>query len=261
MAEVKNLYSIIRKRYPENEYALMEEVSDASGFNRSRSADYIAVGLWPSRGLYINGIELKSFRSDWLSELKKPKKAENIFQYCDFFWLLTTDDTIARIEEIPATWGWLCVSGGRIIIKKDAPKLTPVELTRHFICAMLKRAVSKNNFVHVDSIADKIEQAKESAIKNRTYQQANMEKALTDLRKEVMEFEEASGIKITHRWQGNTKIGEAVKFIENGGVNDIEQSLLRLKTQAENICIKINSALEIDTFKTPTPISPSSILQ
>ena len=75
MAQIKNIYSIIRKRYPENEFVLMEEVSDAAGFSRSRSADYIAVGLWPSRGLYINGIELKSFRSDWLSELKKTKES------------------------------------------------------------------------------------------------------------------------------------------------------------------------------------------
>lgn len=249
MAQIKNLYSIIRKRYPESEYALMCEVSDAAGFNRSRSADYIAVGLWPSRGLFINGIELKSFRSDWLSELKNPKKAENIFQYCDFFWLLTTDDTIAKIEEIPPTWGWLCVCGNKITVKKDAPKLTPVQLTRGFICAMLKRAVNKDNFVHVDSIQDKIEKAKEEAVSNQTYQQKNNEKRLKELQEQVTEFETASGIKITDRWHSNKKIGEAVRFIEDGGVKEIEQQLLFLKTKAENICSNINKALDIDTLK------------
>lgn len=249
MAQVKNLYSIIRKRYPENEYALMAEVSDAAGFNRSRSADYIAVGLWPSRGLFINGIELKSFRSDWLSELKKPQKAENIFQYCDYFWLLTTDDTIAKIEEIPATWGWLCIVGNKIVVKKDAPKLIPVTLTRGFISAMLKRAISKTNFVHLDSIQDRIEQAKEIAIRDQGYQRQNDSQRLKELQKDIYDFEQASGVKILDRWADKKKVGEAVMFIENGGVENIQEQLIRLKTQAENICNKINSALEIDTFK------------
>lgn len=248
MAQIKNLYSIIRKRYPENEFVLMEEVSDAAGFSRSRSADYIAVGLWPSRGLYINGIELKSFRSDWLSELKKPKKAENIFQYCDFFWLLTTDDTIAKIEEIPVTWGWLCVSGGRIIIKKDAPKLTPIPLTKHFVCSMLKRAACKDKFVHIDSIEDRINQVKESATKEAERQYKSNTDRYKELRQHVDDFEVASGIKID-RWGGNKKIGDAVRFIQNGGTQNIEESLLRLKEQAERICKQINSALEIETFK------------
>jgi hypothetical protein len=81
-----SVFEILRKRFPENEYALMAEVRDKAGFDASRSADYIAVNLWPSRGLSVNGIELKSFRSDWLSELRKPEKAEKIFQYCDYFW-------------------------------------------------------------------------------------------------------------------------------------------------------------------------------
>lgn len=254
MAHVKDLYSIIRKRYPENEYALMQEVSDASGFSRSNSADYIAVGLWPSRGLYINGIELKSSRGDWQSELKKPKKAENIFKYCDFFWLLTTDDTIAKIEEIPATWGWLCITDSKIIIKKDAPKLEPIELTRHFIAAMLKRAVNKQNFIHVDTIQDKIAEASKKAIDEVTLQNQRDYESLKGLREQVKQFEEASGINISSRyWHNNKKIGEAVKFIEEGGTESISNNLNILKRQADEICSQINKALEIETFNIVRP--------
>lgn len=167
MAQVKNLWSILRAKYPENEYVLMEEVSNAAGFNRSNSADYIAVNLWPSRGLAINGIELKSFRSDWLRELKKPDKAESIFQYCDYFWLLTTDETIAKLEEIPVTWGWMTVKGCKIKVLKDAPKLTPAQLSKGFLISMLRRAADKTSFVHKDSIEDKIKQHVEIALEQK----------------------------------------------------------------------------------------------
>src|SRR3990167_200745 len=99
MVEKLTIWNILRKHFPENEYALMAEVRDRAGFHASRSADFIAVNLYPSRGLAVNGIELKSHRGDWLGELKNPKKAENIFQYCDHFWLLTADESVARIEE------------------------------------------------------------------------------------------------------------------------------------------------------------------
>lgn len=164
----KSIFSLLQKRYPANEYALMKEVRDAAGFGASRSADYIAVNLWPSRGLSINGIEEKRFRSDWLSELKKPQKAENIFKYCDYFWLLTCDDSVAKLDEIPITWGWLSIKGEKIYVKKEAPQLQPIQLTRNFLCAMLKRAVDKTDFVHIDSIKDKIAEAKASAENNRT---------------------------------------------------------------------------------------------
>lgn len=151
-----SIYSILRKRFPEKEYALMEEVRDKAGFDATRSSDYLAVNLWPSRGFAVHGIELKRFRNDWLTELKKPEKSANIFQYCNHFWLLTTTDNIAKIDEIPDSWGWLTIKGGRIKLMKNAPQLTPNPIPITFMCAMLKRAVDKSNYVHVDDIKDDI---------------------------------------------------------------------------------------------------------
>lgn len=237
-----DVYSILKKRYPEGQYALMAEVSDAAGYNRSRSADYIAVGLWPSRGLSIIGIELKSFRSDWLGELKNPRKAENIFKYCDYFWLLTIDDTIAKMEEIPDNWGWMCIKGSRIIVKKEALKLTPEPISKTFMCAMFKRASDKSRFVHVDSIQDKIDQAKESARNERKMSLDRAEKEIMDLKKKILDFEKASGIKMM--WGDQKKAGEAVNFILSGGAKNQMNELRQLQRTAEVINRSITGYIE-----------------
>ena len=242
------IYTLLRKRYKESEYALMEEVSDAAGFNRSRSADYVVMSLWPSRGLALSGIELKSFRGDWLGELKNPKKAENIFKYCDYFWLLTTDENVAKLEEIPDTWGWMIIKGSRIIVKKEAPKQQPIELSRNFLAAMLKRAQDKTNFVHIDSIEDRILQAKEYEKTQNERQTKILTDRLTELKSAVDEFEKASGIQIRsyERWGFDpTKMGEAVKFIRNGGSDKIAEDLKKLESTAENIKNSIAHGLKI----------------
>jgi len=139
-----DVFGILRKRYPESEYALMQEVSNDAGFNRSRSADYIVMNLWPSRGLALLGFEQKASRSDWLSELKKPEKAESIFKYCDYWYLITTEEGIAKLEEIPETWGWVCIKGGKIHTMKDAPKLTPEPVSRGMLaCCMFRVAYTQ----------------------------------------------------------------------------------------------------------------------
>lgn len=244
----KGIYELLRKKFPENEYALMEEVSDGAGFNRSRSADYVLVNLWPSRGLHISGVELKSFRSDWLRELKMPEKAENIFKFCDYWWLITSDESVAKLEEIPETWGWMSVKGERIIVKKEAPRLSPIPVTRNFLCAMLKRACSKEKYIRVDQIEEKIKTAKQEGLNERDYQNNRKIEQYERLRKNVTDFEDASGIRIDN-YGDNKKIGEAVKFIMKGGTEGIQHKLNSLKEQSERIAEEIAKTLEIKSFQ------------
>jgi hypothetical protein len=83
-----NTFQVLRKIFPETEYVLISEVSDAAGFSRSRSLDYMVINLWESRGLAINGIEQKSNRSDWLKELRNPEKQQNHFKSATTFIFL-----------------------------------------------------------------------------------------------------------------------------------------------------------------------------
>lgn len=240
-----SVWPLLEKRFPAGQYALLAEVSDAAGFSRSRSADGMAMSLWPSRGLGLEGIEIKSFRSDWLRELKMPEKAENIFKYCDQWWLVTTDDTIAKMEEIPATWGWLAVKGKRLITMKEAPKLTPEPLTKHFIAALLKRA--SKGMIPAASISDKIEEAKqlgeENAKTSQTYELKRLREEVADYEKKVAVFEEASGIKFG-RWDSEKKIGEAVRFITNGGLPNILRDLKEIQGRFLGISRTMNDGMK-----------------
>lgn len=239
----QSVYDILRRRYPANEYALMAEVRDAAGFHASNSADYILMNLWPSRGLHLSGIELKSGRGDWLSELKKPHKQEAIFQFCDFFWLLTANDTVAKLEEIPVTWGWMNIKGEKIFMMKDAPKLVPEPIDRSFLAALLKRATDKTNFVHIDSIADKISEAKGRGRDEAQWEIKNLKEKFEDLNKQLQKFEEVSGIKI-ERWGDNTKIGQAVKAIMDAGPEKIRRDLLNLEETSRKIHERIAKSLK-----------------
>lgn len=237
--EIKNpdVWGILRKRYPASEYALMAEVRDAAGFYASRSADYIVMNLWPSRGLSLSGIELKSHRGDWLSERKKPAKAEAIFQFCDYFWLLTSDESVAVLDEIPETWGWMMIRGDKITVKKEAPKLTPTPIDRSFLAALLKRASDKTAWVHVESIQDKIAEAKERGQSDSKYQLERCKKELVELTKAVRDFELASGTDLSYRW-GNSQakdIGEAIKFLAGGGAGCVVKDLKHLEDTAKRI--------------------------
>lgn len=242
MSTKKPTLDILLKKFPANEFALMAEVRDAAGFNASRSADFLAMGLWPSRGLDLIGIERKSYRGDWIKELKTPAKAENIYQYCDRWYLLTDNENVAKIEEIPVTWGWMHIGiDDKLKVIKEADKLSPVPMTRSFLACILKRAASKDGWVTAESISDKINSAKEAGLQERDYRNKRDIENYQTLAKEVREFEEATGIKISNaRWgQTGKQTGEAVKFILDGGLEGIKKQITMIENLNNGIAKKI----------------------
>jgi len=93
-------------------YVVAEHVRNQAGFGGYngdgplRTLDAIVLDLWPSSGNAVHGIEVKVSRSDWLTELKDPEKAEAFRPYCDHFWLAVPDASIVR-DDLPAGWGLL----------------------------------------------------------------------------------------------------------------------------------------------------------
>lgn len=245
------IHSLLRKKFPEKEYALLKEVSDASGFNRRASADFIFMNLWPSRGLTLNAIEVKAHRSDWLSELKKPDKAERIGKYCDLFWLLTTNSGVAKIEEIPATWGWMNIDKGKLKILKSPTKrdVEPQPISRDFLAALLKRAGDKTDWLLRSEIQEKIDaevDRKMAIFTNEAHRsQLNLQKDYNKLYFAYSEYKEITGIDILPKpyFETPEDIGKAVNFVKNGGVNAIMNELFQLGKTAEAIHEKIKQHL------------------
>lgn len=251
MSEKISTWQVLRNKFPANEYVLMEEVSDKSGFSRSRSLDYMLVNLWESRGLAITGIELKSNRSDWQRELKQPAKQENHFKYCDYFYLLTDRPNVAFPDEIPINWGHYHINDNGILKTiKAAPKLQSLPVDRSLLCAMLRRAASKENYVHESSIEDRITQRAESIKQQKDYSTIEKLKRYDELKKEIDEFAEATGVKdileLKKSWQnkGGKDIGKAVKYILDHGIDHYKRQMENMEAQFGRMHTNISEALK-----------------
>jgi hypothetical protein len=110
-------------------YAGMAHVRSDAGFDAQRTADYIAIDLWPSKGLTLHGHEVKISRSDWLNELKDPEKSEAFMRHVDYWWLVIADAAMVKPGELPDGWGMMTVGGdGKLRVVKQAPRLNKVEL-------------------------------------------------------------------------------------------------------------------------------------
>lgn len=130
----------IQKKWESPAFVWLSQVSNATGWKGNRYADGLAVSVWPSRGLYAMGFEIKVSRSDWLRELKQPKKSEEIQSYCRHWWIAAPKGVVQK-PELPPTWGLVEVSeSGKAKIAHQAPELTPEQPGWPFICAVLRRA-------------------------------------------------------------------------------------------------------------------------
>lgn len=111
----------------------------------TRESDGVSIGIWVSRGLLIQGIEVKTSRSDWLRELKKPEKAEgSVFRFCDRWWLATPRSVkVVREGELPSPWGHVAVDGRGVHVEREAPDLQPDAVDRPFVAEVLRRAVEQ----------------------------------------------------------------------------------------------------------------------
>lgn len=132
-------------------YACAEHVKNMAGFGHTRCADFIVMDCWPTQGLELHGHEVKVSRSDWLSELKKPDKAEAFKRYMDRWWLVVPDASIVKPGELPEGWGLMTLvkcdwpgaglpdlDGMKLRVKTQAPKLAPDLLPRDLLATLLR---------------------------------------------------------------------------------------------------------------------------
>jgi hypothetical protein len=128
-------------------YAAASHVRSHAGFDAKRTADFVAMDLWPSKGLALHGHEVKVSRSDWLTELKQPEKSGEFIPYMDYWWLVIADKTMVKPGELPEGWGLMAPRDGRLVVHVQAKRNVQVlPLTRSRNAALL-RAVGIAGFV------------------------------------------------------------------------------------------------------------------
>lgn len=240
-----DLAVLLRKRYPAEEYALLFEVRNATGFSANRSADAIGVSLWPSRGLEIEGFEFKVSRQDWLKELRTPEKAESIARFCDRWWLVVSEEKIVAPGELPPNWGLMVPHRDGLKAAIPASKLAPEPLNIKFVAAVCRAA--QNASPQKTAVEAAVSAARQEWDKHadiiRKRDREHITAELADLRRAVADFETASGISISG-WSAG-RVGKAVQAFLDGRLHlarDIDSARASLGRTMETLTELMNAA-------------------
>ncbi len=210
--------SLCRLHFAPPHFAYLTQVRNGTGFSRktARTADAVAMGTWPSRGIHLHGIEIKVDLQDFKREIANPEKAEDIAKYCHFWWLAVSHEKVAPLELVPTNWGLLVVSedGSKMRVVKDAAKLNPVP-PDHLLLASLMRKMAEE-YIHVGSLRDwKAETRREleqTASRNAKFESQTAIAGLKKNNELIAKVEKAIGCRI-HEWQAD-EFGDCYKLAQ-----------------------------------------------
>jgi hypothetical protein len=232
------VFNMLSKVFPDGAFALLAQVRNGTGYTRgtTRTADAIAVSCWPSRGLHLSGIEIKVSLSDWRHELANAAKANDIAQYCRY-WYVAAPKGVVPIGEVPEKWGLIECDQKSIKIVKPAVALEEKPIDFPLLAAILRNVATSTVPKHqIDRIiADKVKERTEVIQNSCDREQAR--------RKEMIEqFEAASGVKLSE-WRASD-IGQAVKDVLGGKYTNCEAMLKQIRITAKRI-LEVASESEV----------------
>ena len=177
-----------------------------------------------------------------MNDLRNPDKHLEIAQHCNFWWLVVGDPKIIKDGELPESWGFMVPRGKNLMIRKQAPFREIDHFPTPFVASLLRSALRASPVEH------EIETAVARAVeKERNYQREHGSYEIKrtaserDGHKETLErFEEASGVKVAGYNSG--EIGDAVKFVLNGGMGGLRDKFNAIKKQADAISFMAENA-------------------
>jgi len=223
------LFQALRPLYPALEFALLPQAANGTGGRASRHCDALALGLWPSRGMYLTGFEIKSYRGDWIRELRNPEKAEDVAKFCNY-WYIVAGGAFVKSDELPPTWGLLTwdEKKSRLVKTKAAPFRKVPRPDFPFIAGILRKA---QEVVTPDAaLAAAKAEGYKAGREMRQSENQGIKRELDELKKAIAEFQKASGVEIDQWYARN--IGEAVRQVLAG---DVMRERQRLYDIAERI--------------------------
>lgn len=83
----------------------IEECGQNGSWGAGSRCDALHVGFTSASGRILTGHEIKVSRSDWLTELNKPGKADTWADQCHAWYLVTATPDIVHDGELPPGWG------------------------------------------------------------------------------------------------------------------------------------------------------------
>ncbi|MEX0718662.1 MAG: hypothetical protein WD066_18860 [Planctomycetaceae bacterium] len=235
---------LLESRYAGGAWAVLFQVPNGTAGGKSRTADALAMGLWPSQGLHLHGHEIKVSRSDWQKEMQDVAKAEAIAHFCHFWWLVAPEH-VAKLEEIPPLWGWMVPTGSGLRVRKPAGIRTDRQSPDdHFLAALFRVMVRDiNRGASAQEIRKAREDGERAAKEHRAWtaksQVERAERDARELRETIETFKAASGIDL-RSWENRLcvrEIAKAVQLIVDGGdpLAALKGDLERFVRHADNL--------------------------
>lgn len=240
--------SLLRKRYPDPEWAFMEEVAPHTG-GGTGYADGVAMNLWHSRGHAIHGFEVKTSRADWQKELRQPGKADPAMAYCDYWWLVAPRH-VALDSEIPPTWGFIIARPSGLRVHRDAPKLTAKAPDRGFFASLVRRgfeAIDGRARALVSDELARIKRESDAAIEAGVASGMRYAKReLDELKAQLQTLEQETGISVTQYGTvdvGTIRLAQSLKKLQGYGDRVAFSRLLDMATELEKAAATIKAAV------------------
>lgn len=247
------MIDLLRARYKEDKgWAFVSHVGDTTGFDKSRTADGVAMHTWPSRKYETLGFEVKVSRSDWTRELGKPAKAESVQRYCHQWFLVVPDAAIVKPGELPLGWGLLVVRAKkdgelwRFELAEEVKAERRVAVTPKddgFLAALLRAHLKHSP--GVDELKEHFQKGHTVGYESGKQHQAGevrRQKERNDhLTQTIHEFEEKSGINLLQWRYGD--VGEAVKLLTSVDFVQAEKKLAALGETAQAIATAASQAI------------------
>jgi hypothetical protein len=244
------VFEALRNRYPSPEWALLAQVANRTGAYRTRYADAVAVGLWPSRGFVLHGFEIKATRGDWIREMRNPAKAEDFVSVCDAWWIAAGEKGLVKPDELPLGWGLLEPHGGGMratVTAKpkdahpDVPRSQWVSIIRRAWEAMPSTAALKAEY-------ERGQRDGTAAEKQRVGWETKQHESL---RRAVDDFEKASGISI-NTWGEAARQGRQFKAFQGLQLAGLS---VRLRVLAERASALAEAVREAEAEAAPTDMT------
>ena len=247
-----DIITALSARYKAPEYAFLTDVRNSVGFSsKVRTADAMAMSLWPSRGLYMTGFEVKISRADWKKELEQPEKAEELARFCRN-WFIACPDKLIDKDEVPPGWGLIYVKeDGGLRYPRVAPEHAVVEPTWMFFASLMRDVVE--TWVPQSLVNQRIEAATRERmtrkIEQEGYELKEAKRKLEKMRENIAAFEAESGIKIDrYSDHFNREIGAAVaafrkwQGIPHEELRQIAERVNRLSQEINTVALSIKES-------------------
>lgn len=141
-----------KRNFEAPRWVVLSEIRTNSGFRSKWSSgkpftekyiDMMAFDCWPSSGFLRVAFEIKTSRSDFLEELKKPEKRWLAMMYSHQFYYVAPKGVI-KYDELPPECGWMEVKekDGKLKLRSvcKAPITEASPLPDSFIVSLLRNA-------------------------------------------------------------------------------------------------------------------------